>query len=229
MDEHQISVADGAAVPSSLPRHRHGLSRGTVRASQEVRILVATADVVAERGYAGASLRQIAARAGVSTKTFYELYADKEAAFLAAYASVDVLVERMRGAVAGATDARGVLRAGLTTYLETLAAGPSFARALVLEAFSTTDAIRSRRRAGLEAFAATMVEGLRRVRGAGGPDPAATGADRELLIGALGGVNELCVQHLGRYEAATLPDIATVALTLLERVLLTADERASPR
>lgn len=71
----------------ALPRHRHGLSRAGVRHSQETRVRVATVEVVAERGYAGASVREIASRAGISTKTFYELYADKEVAFLATYAA----------------------------------------------------------------------------------------------------------------------------------------------
>ena len=60
-------------VPAQLPRHRHALPRDTVRASQIVRILLATAEVVAERGYAATSVAQIVKRAGVSTRTFYEI------------------------------------------------------------------------------------------------------------------------------------------------------------
>src|SRR5258705_416950 len=59
--------------PLVLPRHRHGLTREAVRTSQSARVLAATADVVAERGYAGASAAAIAKRAGVSSKTFNEL------------------------------------------------------------------------------------------------------------------------------------------------------------
>ncbi|MDP9325623.1 MAG: hypothetical protein M3O87_03700, partial [Candidatus Dormibacteraeota bacterium] len=49
-----VSLKDVAGhVPDALPRHRHGLSRETVRASQVMRILAATAEVVAARGYFG--------------------------------------------------------------------------------------------------------------------------------------------------------------------------------
>lgn len=210
----------------ALPRHRHGLSRAEVRHSQETRVRVATVEVVAERGYAGASVREIASRAGISTKTFYELYPDKEVAFLATYAAVDILVERMREAAAAAETAAGVIEAGLTTYLGTLAANPAFTQSLVVEAVASTDRIRERRTQGLRDFTATMVEGLRRVRGPQGPDPMPTPGGQILLIGALGAVNELVVQHLGSAPASTLPDITSPALELLGRIVLTADERA---
>lgn len=209
----------------ALPRHRHGLSRSEVRRSQETRVRVATVEVVAERGYAGASVREIATRAGISTKTFYELHSDKEAAFLATYAAVDILVERMREAAAAATTAAGVIEAGLATYLGTLAANPAFTQSLVVEAVASTDRIRERRAQGLRDFTATMVEGLRRVRGPGGPDPMPTPDHQILLIGALGAVNELVVQHLGSAPASTLLDITPPARELLARMVLTTDER----
>lgn len=186
---------------------------------------VATVQVVAERGYAGASVRQIAARAGISTKTFYELYPDKESAFLATYVAVDLLVERMRAAVATSHSVTAVIEAGLTTYLATLAANPAFTQSLVVEAVASTDRIRERRSRGLADFAAVLVEGLRRVRGPAGPDPVPTSMERALIIGGLGGVNELVVQHLQSAPASRLLDIAAVAQALLERVVLTVDER----
>jgi hypothetical protein len=63
--------AEGA--PLVLPRHRHGLDRETGRASQELRILRATAEVVASKGYAATRIAAIVQKAGVSTKTFYDL------------------------------------------------------------------------------------------------------------------------------------------------------------
>ena len=77
-----------------------------------MRILIGTAEVVAERGYAATSVAQIVRRAGVSSKTFYELYADKESAFLAAYAAIDVVIARMTEAALAHEDPREMLRAG---------------------------------------------------------------------------------------------------------------------
>ena len=77
----------------TLPRHRHKLSRETVQKAQRRRILRATADAVADQGYRAATVADIVRRAGVSTRTFYELYADKEAAVCAVYDTVDGIFE----------------------------------------------------------------------------------------------------------------------------------------
>ena len=68
-----------------LPRGRHGLTREEVANQQRARILAATVDVVAERGYPETRVVDIIQRAGVSRKTFYELFGDKEDCFLAAF------------------------------------------------------------------------------------------------------------------------------------------------
>jgi AcrR family transcriptional regulator len=221
----QPELAQGGAA---LPRHRHGLTREAVRASQGDRVLAAVAEVVAQRGYAGASIRHIAAQAGVSTKTFYDLYPDKEQAFLATYAVVDVVMGRMRSAGLSQTDLVGVLDAHLRTYLQAMAEWPGFARTLVLEALATTAAVRARRRVALQGFARGISEGLDAVRAAEGRSPGSV-ADEQLVIGALGGVNELVVQHFGEHDVASVMDVFPAALALLERVCLSDVERAHAR
>src|SRR3954463_3168983 len=68
-----------------LPRGRHAAPREVVAESQRERLLVAMADAVAEKGYAHAAVADVIERAGVSRRTFYEHYANKEECFLAAY------------------------------------------------------------------------------------------------------------------------------------------------
>src|SRR5687767_6279952 len=68
-----------------LPRSPHKTVREEVAASQRGRLLVAMSDVVGEKGYAAATVADVLAKAGVSRRTFYEHFADKEACFLAAY------------------------------------------------------------------------------------------------------------------------------------------------
>src|SRR5262245_1692817 len=68
-----------------LPRGRHGLTREEVANQQRTRILAATVDAVAERGYVETRVVDIIKTAGVSRKTFYELFEDKEDCFLAAF------------------------------------------------------------------------------------------------------------------------------------------------
>jgi AcrR family transcriptional regulator len=54
-------------------------------ADQRSRLLEAIVSLVASHGYAGAKIGDIAARAGVSRATFYELFPDKQACFNAAH------------------------------------------------------------------------------------------------------------------------------------------------
>ena len=74
-------------IPRRLPRGSHGLDRDVVEASQRTRLLEAVGRAVAERGYAAATIDDVVRRAGVSKKTFYDHFADKQDCFLAAYES----------------------------------------------------------------------------------------------------------------------------------------------
>ena len=62
-----------------------GLPREHVTEIQRVRILTAMAEVAAERGAGAASVAHIVARAGVSRRTFYDLFEDREDCFLATF------------------------------------------------------------------------------------------------------------------------------------------------
>jgi AcrR family transcriptional regulator len=75
-------------VSGRLPRGRHGLPREAVADSQRIRILTAMIEVVAARGYADTRVVDVIGTAGVSRKTFYELFDSKEDCFLAAYDSL---------------------------------------------------------------------------------------------------------------------------------------------
>ena len=69
--------------------------------SQRGRILTAMVEVTAERGYADCRIADVIAYAGVSRKTFYELFSDKEECFLAAY---DLWLGRLFATTAEAFD-----------------------------------------------------------------------------------------------------------------------------
>ncbi len=121
-----------------LPRGPHSLTRDEVVTSQRTRTIEAMAATVAEKGYAATTVADVVARAGVSRKTFYEHFADREDCFLAAYdAAVDVLLGALAQRVAeGAPkgdDWRSRVRAGVHGYLEALAAHPDFARTFLVE------------------------------------------------------------------------------------------------
>src|SRR3954451_21654967 len=121
-------------VPRSLPRGPHRLGREVVQASQRGRLITAIAEVVAAKGYGATTVADVIGQAGVSRKTFYEQFRDKEDCFLAAYdAGVEALLATMRAADAGRTDPLERTRARARAYLRTLAAEPAFARTFVIE------------------------------------------------------------------------------------------------
>ena len=204
-----------------LPRHRHGLTRAEIIGSQRGWLVAATADVVAERGYAGTTVAAIAASAGGSTKTFYEFFANKEAAFLAAYETIDQVIDRMIAAAGGdpaeppAGDPRATIARAVGSYLETLASEPAFTRMLVIEALGAGPRVLERRQAAFERIAATIEAPLRAAAASEGELPM---VDRRMLIGMLGAINELCVQHIVTADPRTLPEIAPDVERLTARI-----------
>ena len=70
-----------------------GVAGCTLSRVQQTRLLDAALAVVAEEGLRRLSATRVSARAGMSTKTFYDLFADSEDCFLAVF---DRAVERAR-------------------------------------------------------------------------------------------------------------------------------------
>jgi AcrR family transcriptional regulator len=133
----------------------HELRREVVVHHQRERILAATVELVAERGYRGVSVAGIVKRAKTGRLKFYELFDSKQDAFLAGY---DAGLEDAAGRVGEALDATGDsladrVDAGLTATLAFLDERPSLARAAILEAPSLGPAIGDRRARTLAAFA----------------------------------------------------------------------------
>src|ERR1700730_8986811 len=73
-----------AATPRLRPGP-NGLPRGQVTEIQRSRMLAAAVDAVEEVGYARMTVAQVISRARVSRKTFYDVFADREDCFLAAF------------------------------------------------------------------------------------------------------------------------------------------------
>jgi AcrR family transcriptional regulator len=106
-----------------------------VAQAQRARILHAIVEVVAERGFAGTTVKRVTACAGVSTRTFYELFSGMEDCFTA---MLDVELERAENLIreAFSLEARwqdGVRRA-LAVLLVSFESQPLLARVLFVEA-----------------------------------------------------------------------------------------------
>ncbi len=83
---------DGGASKRSILAG-NGLSGG-VAEIQRARILAAMTEICLERGAANITVAHVVQRAGVSRRTFYELFEDREACFLAAFDEAIVRASR---------------------------------------------------------------------------------------------------------------------------------------
>jgi AcrR family transcriptional regulator len=194
----------GSQPTSQLPKGRHGLSREFIAGNQRERLLDAMANVVAGKGYAATRVVDITDYAGVSRKTFYELFTDKEDCFLAAYDAITaLLMDKMaRGLAAVAQDTwEAKVGALLGAFLRFLAAEPAFARMCIVEVLGSGARGLARRDAAVEAFY-PIVDQLPRSQ----PD-----ADQWLSPltpqFVTGGIFEVVYGAIRRGEIETLPEL----------------------
>lgn len=138
------------------------MPREAVTASQRSRIHQAMIEVVSERGYPETRVVDVIGVAGVSRKTFYELFDSKEDCFLAAY---DVLLDNLLEETtesfessAGASWAERVC-AALEALLEHLASHPEEARFAIVEVLAAGPKALARRDAALRQFTGFLEAG----------------------------------------------------------------------
>jgi AcrR family transcriptional regulator len=188
-------------APQKLPRGRHGLPRQFVVRSQRERMLEATARAVSELGYPRLTVAAILERAGVSRKTFYEQFSDKEECFLAAY---DVVAEGLVRSVSDAFNARGEWRErvhdGLAEFLRVLAAEPDFARMCIVEVLAAGPAALQRRDGVMRTFTVFFDAG----RAQAPPEWLLPKLISESVVGA---IYELVYARVLRNRTQELPDL----------------------
>ncbi|MCF6743793.1 TetR/AcrR family transcriptional regulator [Blastococcus sp. KM273128] len=205
-------LVDPTDDPSVDDGHRRG------------RILWALATCMAEKGYQATTISDIARAGRVSKTIVYAHFRDKEECLLELYTRAN---DKVLGTVRRAQEQahasrlpwRARLRAGIGAYLETLAAGPAVAWAALVEVQAAGPRARALRRQVIDRYVDLICEV------AGGlaqelPDEVRP-VERELVLAAVGGINELMLARVERGEAALLPedvDAATATVVgLLER------------
>jgi AcrR family transcriptional regulator/DNA-binding MarR family transcriptional regulator len=146
---------------------------GRVRVSeiQRARMVGAMVEQVAERGVANVTVAHIVARSGVSRRTFYEIFGDREDCLLAAF---DDAIERFAARVTPAYEReerwREKTRAALVALLELLDAEPEMGRLVIVEMLGAGAKALERRRLVLVHVVAVVDGGREEVKG-GGEDP----------------------------------------------------------
>lgn len=149
------SSITGSATTASrrLPPGSHGIPADVVARNQRERLIAAMAEVCAERGYAQASVAEVAKRAGVSSVTFYRQFAGKRDCMLASHRQLlGRLLEEVDRVIEG-EDGEEQARATIRTALALFAADPPSARLLTLEVLAVGPEGSARHDAMVSAFA----------------------------------------------------------------------------
>jgi AcrR family transcriptional regulator len=206
-----------------LPRGRHGLSREAVATSQRERILRAMVEVVADLGYPETRVVDVIKRAGVSRKTFYEVFDDREDCFLAAY---DVaLGELYRGTERAYESASGErwaerVRVALEAFLGMMAENPELAKFCIVDVLAAGPRALARRDAAIRQFTGIIDAGR---------------AESELdlpgitALSIAGGINELIYSELLKGAGAQLPQRLPEIIYWLTQPFLGTDAAETER
>jgi AcrR family transcriptional regulator len=149
------------------------MARAGVPEIQRARILAALIEVARERGAGRVTVAHVVERSGVSRRTFYELFADRDACFVAAF---EEAIERGAARVAPAfrhsephtADARvwrERMRAGLLALLEFLDEEPGFGGLCVVDTLGAGRAVLESRARVVAALIDAVAEGAVVTRG----------------------------------------------------------------
>jgi AcrR family transcriptional regulator len=169
-------------------------------------MLAAIAEAVSHQGFAGVSVADVIARAGVSRETFYEQFANKEDCFLQALdAGADRVLKVLGGALAEPADTRAE-RLGnvLDAYLHALAAEPAFAKAFLIDAYGAGPRATARRIELQQRF----VDVVARILGT-------RSFACEAVVAA---VSSLATARVGTGRAGELPELREPLVELVEQL-----------
>jgi AcrR family transcriptional regulator len=213
MFSYRVATPDrtGGREPHQLPPGRHGLSRSFVAENQRERILAAVADVTSAASYGEMTVEDVIGVAGISRRTFYEHFKNKEEAFLAAY---DAVVEQLFRSVVEALERETTfaarVSAGLGAFLDFLArepafasehsGTPAFARMCLVEVMAAGPDAVARRNGAMAGFGNLIQENAVALL----EPPLPPGLIAETLVG---GVYEVVYSRVLRGEIRALPEL----------------------
>jgi AcrR family transcriptional regulator len=155
------SIDPAARPPEPLfPRLTGGPGRMTperVARHQKARLEGAMVEAVARHGYAGTTMRELVALAGVSKSTFYQHFENKQECFLATFDEiVEELGRRVGEAYRSGGDFRERLTAGLAVFMNMAIDEPAAASLTAVESLTLGSAGVAHRERASQAFEALL-------------------------------------------------------------------------
>ena len=204
----------------------------TTTSITRARIFEAMACAVAEHGYAAVTIGQVTKAGGISRRTFYEHFRDKEHCFVETYrtgcengiAQIDAALRRLPD-----PDWRTRLWTSLETYVEILASEPDFARVLLLDVLGAGPGALGVRERILEIYVEHYRGLLEHARA---EEPDLPDVPDAFLRGLVGGIAELVQQRLLERTSADISDrlrALTPTLVGFATTVLTGECEAAPR
>ena len=138
----------------------NGLPRGQVTEIQRSRMLAAAADAVEDVGYTRMTVAQVISRARVSRKTFYDVFADREDCFLAAFEqALQQSTAMAKEAYEQESTWREGVRAALARLLMFMDEEPGLAKLCIVEALAAGENVLDRRAQILDEVAGVIDQG----------------------------------------------------------------------
>jgi AcrR family transcriptional regulator len=144
-------------MSESAARKYSGRSVQEWKDARRERLMLAAADLFGTDGYLPTSIERLCSQAKVSTRHFYQEFANKEAVLLAVYAElIELGIQRTAEALAAAPAAPigPRLTGAVSAYLETVMTDPRRARISFVEVVGVSPAVEQRRLA----FRETLIQ-----------------------------------------------------------------------
>jgi AcrR family transcriptional regulator len=172
------------------------------------------ADAVAHKGYADTTIADLAARARVSRRTFYEHFSSKEECLIALYEAASAqALSVLRQAIDREHDPLTQAEQALRAYFATMASNPRLLKTLFIAILGLGDVgLQARRRVNLQ-LADFILETVNRPHPGQRPLPAA------LAMSIVGGINELVLEMIERDRISELGALTETAAQFVRAVV----------
>jgi AcrR family transcriptional regulator len=149
-------------APETLPPGTHGLPASVIARSQRTRLIYATAEVMAAKGYQSAKISDIVAAARVARPVFYAHFASKEQAFLEAQEHpTQYILDSCAKAYFSADEWPRRMWKMLQTLIELIAANPAISHLRLVECYAAGPAAIHRAEQITRSFTIFLQEGYR--------------------------------------------------------------------